>query len=295
MKKKYFYLLLILSFYKCSDNDEKVIKIYNRAHEYYLTSEIIDTAEIDDKTKLIIFKHSKKDYLKKSLQLFEKIEDEYPNFPQRTIVLLNIALITKKNGNFEKSIKYCNKVLKSKTTIDSLKSNDILYKRLANFYLSEIYLKKNDYSNSIKYLNNIQKYSDNEVPNNITLNTKISIQYAKIYKSKGNFKKAIDYILPYILFDKLNQETELSSMVVELITKTYSKNEIENELKNVVRPQTNNTTDLIIFKRKLIIPNIDYYIVFKDTEHPNKLTEIEKGKKLFKMTKFYSVLNKKSP
>ena len=294
MKRKlilYLFLSIVLfGLYQCENKNknQKIVDVFNKAHDYYTTSEKIDTTNIKNTTELLILKHTKKDFLKKSLDLFENIEKEYPNFSQKTRVMLNIALISKKRGDYLKSIKYCNKVIESN---DSLSKNNLIFKRLASFYLSEIYLKKKEYDNSLKSLKKIQDYSKNIKSNNIEFLIQITNQYSKIYIGKGNFNKALDFVLPYILYDKLIQNSELSNITVDLINKLYSKKEINKEISNVFK--TKNKSDLRLFNRKINIPNFDFFEI-KKTGSYNELMELEKVKKLLKTSKTYEKLIKKA-
>jgi len=69
---------------------------------------------------------------------------------------------------------------------------------------------------------------------------------------------------------------------------------IVKELTKLKEFQKKSRSNLTIFNRKINIPNMDLFVI-KDAKNYNKLNELEKANELFKKSKFYNELIKKSP
>jgi tetratricopeptide (TPR) repeat protein len=284
--------------------------VYEELDIDYLIEDL-DTTDIEEKIELRILKETKESILEKSLEYFEELLDEYPKSKLKYRAMNNAALISKNLDYTDEAIKYYKEIIESKANdkenggIGSgiMAEPYALYKNRACKNLAEIYLKEKEFESALKYINLTKKYPYQHFCGNEYASNDIYVAtlYTKNYIGKGNIEKALEYSLPHAFNNGLASNTEILDITINLIKSKYTKTEIQTELNKAInsikikKRKEYNYSTIEIFGHTVELPNEDFLFSLDsqiDFDELEKLSEIEKSKRIFKLSEFYKELIK---
>ncbi len=321
MKNFSFYILTVFLLTSCSSlknntaskNEELDSVLFNRGVAIYQvideTSfdyelENIDTTSLKGKVKYETLLNKKEDIYDFALEQFEKVIEEYPNSKLYHKSLYNLAHINALMDYEEGEIKYLKMMLSSNANDkESSGRSGIMSNPYANFKneasnrLTELYIKKGDYTTALTYKKLNEKYPLQHFCGNAFAADELysAKQYAKIYLGMGEKEKALDYLLPHIFDNGLASNSSLVDLTVEILKKNFDQSFTKADFEKSISDIHSKT------EKRRGEEWTNYYINYFDTEievpswtlsfdADNEKTKAEL-EKVIRASEFYKKLN----
>lgn len=244
-KTKFLLILILLANIICAQDDEgavffeKGIALYELVYDdLQLDDEIenLDTSKIEDKIKFELLIEQKEVLLEKSFENFKILIEKYPESSLIYRAMNNASLVSSELEKYDEAIIYCKKVLKSKAKDDEkggigkgiMADPYALYKNRACKNLAEIYIKKEDFKEALKYIKLITKYPYQHFCGNAYATDEIYIATLKTksYNGLGKFQKALSYSLPHIFNNGLASNSEIVELTVKILKENYNMDNV---------------------------------------------------------------------
>ncbi len=233
------------------------------------TLKYIDTTSTKGKIKHDILLTEKEDLLEIALEGFNKFIDSFPKSNLYPKALYNLAHISSLLQYDEDEISYLKKLLESNADDrDHSGRNGLManpyanYKHDASNRLTEIFIKKGDFKNALKYKKVSEKYPLQHFCGNAFAAEEIHNAqiYGEIYNGLGNSDKALHYLLPHVFGNGFASNDKLVQTTIDILKKNSDSKTLKSSLENAM----NN-----FYSKKVNLNNdewTNYYIHLFDTE-----------------------------
>lgn len=209
-----------------------------------------DTADITNEEKIQrdFAIEIKENILNKVIRDYEELIKEFPKSKLIFRALNNKGFAELELKNYEKAKESFRKILNSEAN-DKEKGgigSGIMgepyanYKNRASKILADLELKDNNYQVALNYLNETKKFPYRHFCGNEYAADEIYMaeMYSKCYIGLNQYEKALDILLPNIIENGLANNSELITLTIDTLLKSYKKEELkilfENCFKNVV-------------------------------------------------------------
>jgi hypothetical protein len=307
-----FFLFSTISFgQKKNSNEDLILFEKTVAIQELLNDELSqfinpkDTIDMDyeEKIKSQIAIEIKENVLEKVIQNYTELISEYPKSK-----LIFRALNNK--GFAELELEYYGEAEKTFLKILNSDANDkekggigsglmgepyANYKNRACKILADLELKKENFTNALKYLDTTKKYPYQHFCGNEFASEEIYMaeMYSKCYLGLNQYDKAYDILLPNIIENGLASNSELIEITFNALLKNYKKEDLksqfENSFKNVIaQKETRNKNEYTYYyinflNRKIELSSWKLNEMLNEQEREKITAEIQNNSGFYKL------------
>lgn len=307
-----FFLLSTISFgQKKNSNEDLILFEKTVAIQELLNDELSqlinpkDTIDMDyeEKIKRQFAIEIKENVLEKVIQNYTELISEYPKSKLIFRTLNNKGFAELELEYYGEAEKTFLKILKSdandkeKGGIGSGLMGEPYanYKNRACKILADLELKKENFTNALKYLETTKKYPYQHFCGNEFASEEIYMaeMYSKCYLGLNQYDKAYDILLPNIIENGLASNSELIEITFNALLKNYKKEDLksqfENSFKNVIaQKETRNKNEYTFYyinflNRKIELNSWKLNEMLNEQEREKITAEIQNNSGFYKL------------
>lgn len=222
-----------------------------------------------------------------------RFQDFINDFPKSDLIgraKYNIAYIYRETKQNEKAIaafkEILNTKLKEKDAYGGIMEQFALYKHRSSSILTDIFLEKKDYQTALEYNKKAdKKHTYKHFHNREVIDSKvhISANYSKIYRGLGDYKKSLNYVLPYTFYGRNYIVDDIIASLDSLYTNEQIVSQLTKAKKNLILKKKN-YAQIELFGKKLKVyedllysdlndPNIQQYFELKGIDIYKKIID----------------------